>query len=226
MSYVIVKGIKYTPKKNELNLRSKKITSIDKIEGLNNLTNLIKLDLSTNFITEIKGLENLKNLNFLFLSKNNITEIKGLDSLTKLMVLHLDRNQITEIKGLENLRQLNSLHLGYNNITEVKGIEHLRNLKRLDLGPKRVKLPREKVREIKRSGISLKDQWAQRRKVKIIWYLIGALIIDFFFSGIIMLLIINYYTPPSFIFGVGIFFLLIAILYFPCLLLEIIMPQY
>ena len=224
MSVATFKGINYPVTKGELNLRNKGISSIDEIEGLTNLTDLTKLDLSDNHITEIKGLQNLTNLRFLYLSNNNITEIKGLDTLTNLMVLYLDKNQISEIEGLENLKKLNSLHLAYNNITEVKGIEHLKNLKRLDLGPKHQKIPRQKIQKLKSSGVSLKDQWSQRRKVKITWYLIGALIFDFFFSGIIMLPI-SYYASPSLIIGVGIFFFLIAILFLPCLLLEIIVAR-
>ena len=103
------------------------------IEGLENLSNLVKLDIRNNKITEIMGLENLKNLGSLNLDRNQIEEIKGLENLTELNNLFLQNNQITELKGLENLKWLSSLDIKNNQIREIKGIENLKKLYHLEL---------------------------------------------------------------------------------------------
>ncbi|MFX1275119.1 MAG: leucine-rich repeat domain-containing protein [Promethearchaeota archaeon] len=79
---------------NTLDLSKRGIISIEKIEGLKDLTNLIELDISHNRIKEIKGLENLINLESLNLSNNLIREIKGLGSLHQLDKLNLWFNPI------------------------------------------------------------------------------------------------------------------------------------
>ena len=130
-------NIYYTEKYDDsghlfLNLRSKGITDISNIRGLNELSPyLYDLDLSNNQIKEIKGLETLENLRFLYLEKNQITEIKGLESLKNLEELDLSENLITEIMGLDTLTKLKRLNFYYNNISEIKGLEALTNLEDL-----------------------------------------------------------------------------------------------
>lgn len=117
-NYVQYKGKKYKLTKGlALNLNNKEINEITEIKGLENLTNLQRLNLRSNYITEIKGLENLKNLVHLDLCFNQISEIKGLENLNKLILLNLENNQISEIKGLENLTHLNFLYLNGNKIS-------------------------------------------------------------------------------------------------------------
>ena len=117
-NYVQYKGKKYKLTKGlALNLNNKEINEITEIKGLENLTNLQRLNLRSNNITEIKGLENLKNLVHLDLCFNQISEIKGLENLNKLILLNLENNQISEINGLENLTHLNYLYLNGNNIS-------------------------------------------------------------------------------------------------------------
>lgn len=109
------------------------ITDISEIKGLEELTELKRLDLSSNEIFEIKGIDKLINLEYLSLGGNNISEIKGLGNLVNLKGLILCRNQINEIKGLENLINLFYLDISENPISEIKGLENFVNLKHLIL---------------------------------------------------------------------------------------------
>ena len=59
----------------------------------------------------MKGLENLTQLERLDLSGNQLTSVKGLEKLNQLKELSLDWNQLTEVKGLEKLTQLKALNL-------------------------------------------------------------------------------------------------------------------
>ncbi len=126
------------------------IKDIQKVQGLDQLTKLRKLDLGGTRsiirpdrspgwiwqgggISEMKGLEALVNLRELDLKGNHITEISGLDTLRKLEVLYLTYNNISEIKGLENLVNLKRLWLDHNDIREIKGLATLTHLEQLNL---------------------------------------------------------------------------------------------
>lgn len=77
------------------NLRELKLHGdIKKMEGLDTLVNLEKLDLSNCSIEKIENLENLRNLSELDLSGNNIKKIEGLDTLPSLSLLDLGSNDI------------------------------------------------------------------------------------------------------------------------------------
>ena len=133
MSFVNIRDKTYNVKKNTLNLRNKRITSLDEISGLNNLSYLAQLDLSNNNITEIKGLDNFPNLIHLDLSNNAIIDIKGLQNLPNLVFLDLSGNNITQITGLENLKRLRILKLNRNVIREITGLDSLKDLMTLFL---------------------------------------------------------------------------------------------
>ena len=64
-----------------------------------------------NNISEINGLDKLSNLQDLYLSSNKITEIKELDNNVNLKELYIGHNNITELKGMQNLTKLASLKL-------------------------------------------------------------------------------------------------------------------
>lgn len=70
---------------------------ITKIEGLDNLSNLIYLDLSNNQITKIEGLDNCINLELLKINYCFIEKIEGLHNNIDLKFLSLKNNQITKI---------------------------------------------------------------------------------------------------------------------------------
>ncbi|KAG9231901.1 hypothetical protein BJ875DRAFT_381903 [Amylocarpus encephaloides] len=111
---------------------------IQHIEGLEELTNLIKLDLAFNKIKCIKNVSHLVKLEEIFLLQNKIKKIEHLDGLTKLRNLELGMNRIREIENLDTLTGLAELWLGSNKIVEIKGLDNLQNLKILSIQSNRI----------------------------------------------------------------------------------------
>ena len=92
------------------------------------------LHLGSGRLTEIpKGLEKLTQLKKLWLGDNSLTDVKGIEKLTQLTHLNLFNNYLTDIKGLEKLDQLTELELNFNKLTDVKGLEKLTELTSLNL---------------------------------------------------------------------------------------------
>lgn len=130
---VQVKGKKYHIFEGFVSLRDLGITSIKEIEGLDKLTELKSLFISSNNISKIDGLDKLQSLEYLNLMSNKITDISGLKKLHNLRQLHIGENNISKIKGLENLKNLVVLDIRENHISEIKGLDTLKNLTNLDL---------------------------------------------------------------------------------------------
>lgn len=93
-------------------------TSITKIEGLENKTNLIEANFSDNKITKIEGLDTCVKLNKLSLKNNNISKIEGLEKLEDLKELYLSNNQIKDILILD--KNINLITLDIQNNSEIR----------------------------------------------------------------------------------------------------------
>ena len=106
------------------------IMKIDNLEGLANLT---KLQLDNNVIEKIENLDHLVNLTRLDLSFNNIAKIEGLEKLTKITDLSLLNNRIKAIEGLDSLTDLNVLSIGNNQIDDLESAMYLRKFGNLRL---------------------------------------------------------------------------------------------
>ncbi|MHA1490221.1 MAG: leucine-rich repeat domain-containing protein [Promethearchaeota archaeon] len=106
---VFIKGREIKVKRKWLQIHESYYYSKDRtkgildVKGLDDITDIVRLEILGTDIKKIEGLENLSGLEELFLSANKITEISGLETLTGLYALALDANKITEIKGLDNL---------------------------------------------------------------------------------------------------------------------------
>jgi len=139
LKHVIVRNKKHFVINNRLDLSEKEIYDIEEVKGLQQLTELKILNLSSNFITEIKGLDTLINLESLNLDatlneyKLIISELKGIEKLVNLKELSIRHHKISDIKGLENLTSLERLMLDFNQIKDIKHLEKLNNLKVLNL---------------------------------------------------------------------------------------------
>ena len=68
--------------------------------GLDDLSNLLKLNLSHNRIEKIEGLNNCPFLEELNLEKNNISIIEGISHLVQLKKLELGMNKIYNLDGI------------------------------------------------------------------------------------------------------------------------------
>lgn len=111
---------------------------INKIEGLNTLSNLTELRFSVNRIEEIENLEALASLTRLILDNNQIGEIENIESLTNLTELDLSFNKISEIKNLERQVVLLELYLHSNKLFEIKNLDQLTVLTKLNLGSNQI----------------------------------------------------------------------------------------
>lgn len=105
--------------------------NIFKMENLETLRNLVKLQLDNNVIQEIDGIAHLVHLEWLDLSFNNVTAIKGLETLVELTDLSLYNNCITKIENLDTLKKLQVLSLGNNSLTTTDGLVYLKCLDNL-----------------------------------------------------------------------------------------------
>jgi Leucine-rich repeat (LRR) protein len=102
-----------------LDLSDNKISDLSKFEGLHNFTDVTKMKLDDNQITEILGLDILQDLQEISVENNKIKEIKGFEQFPKLVKLNLQNNQIRELKGLKNLKNLKTIDLSQNCIVEI-----------------------------------------------------------------------------------------------------------
>ena len=114
----------------KLNLRNNSITDISALAGLNNLT---YLRLCGNELTDISPLAGLTNLTWLDLERNDITDVAPLSGLSKLTRLDLWSNRIRDISPLAGLTNLTELEVGGNHLTDVSSLAGLTNLTWLQL---------------------------------------------------------------------------------------------
>jgi len=89
---------------------------ISKIEGLDNLQNLVKLNLASNPLKKIENMGSLKNLTTLNIEKclfNSVDNIQEIVKLEKLSVLNISQNNIEEPEILDLVKQLPELKVLY-----------------------------------------------------------------------------------------------------------------
>ncbi len=123
-------GLEHATNLTKLYLRYNSISDISPLAGLTNLTFLILRD---NFISDISPLARLTNLTGLGLGNNNISYISPLSGLTNLTELGLGNNNITNISPLAGLTNLTILGLRNNSISNISAIERLTQLNELYL---------------------------------------------------------------------------------------------
>merc|ERR1711911_376803 len=100
---------------------------IDKIENLEQYTEVKCLWLENNAISQISGLNHQTQLRSLFLQNNAICKIENLTHLTRLNHLNLSNNLIEQVAGLDSLLNLTNLDLSNNQIKSTGNLEHLAN---------------------------------------------------------------------------------------------------
>lgn len=115
-----------------LTLDSNHISNIPALQ-LYKLPQLRVLSLRNNEIQKIEGLEGLTQLQELILDKNKIRNIdeKVLSVCQNLRQLHIEENSLRSLDGLKDLPNLNSLFLGCNRIIDLSEIDKLTTLIRL-----------------------------------------------------------------------------------------------
>ena len=114
-------------------------SSIRNLTGLEFATNLTKLYLGLNEISDLAPLKDLTNLIELDLHRNQkISDVSALKNLTNLNHLSLRGNTISDMSPLKNLATLTFLHIGYNNISDLSPLKDLTTLTFLNLDDNRI----------------------------------------------------------------------------------------
>lgn len=104
----------------------------------NDVISITSLNLDEKDIERIDGLENFSNLKILRISRNKISNIDSLAKLTQLEELNLEKNKIENIDALSNLTNLKKLEIYDNEIKNINPLAKLTNLKDLDLYNNRI----------------------------------------------------------------------------------------
>ncbi|WP_409343257.1 stalk domain-containing protein [Paenibacillus sp. MBLB4367] len=98
---------------------------IKSLKGLEQASNLQKLYLPGNEISDIKPLENLISLNFLALDGNEIEDICPISHLYRITKLVISENKIQNIDCLSQLYGLTDLLAGHNQISDIAALANL-----------------------------------------------------------------------------------------------------
>lgn len=106
-----------------------KVTGIQSIKGISNLTNLTSVDLSNNSIKDVSEVASLKNLQIAKFYGNNITDVKPFASLTRLTELGLGDNSISDISSLSALHSLTFVNVSHNSITSISALTGNKSMK-------------------------------------------------------------------------------------------------
>ena len=111
------------------------------------LTNLTKLNLGWNNISDVSSLSGLTNLTSLGIWGNQISDITSVDSLVNLEYLDFSDNKVSDITPVKNLINLKQLWFYSNKVTDISALTGLENLQVLMLRNNPIENP-EEVRSI------------------------------------------------------------------------------
>lgn len=126
-----IKGLEYATNLQRLTLTKNSITDLTPIRNLNKLT---FLDVGENQIVDINPIQNLTNLTVLFLNSNpDITDYSPVKNLTNIYYFGARYNQIADISFLSSLPKLKLLYLWGNQITDISPLKGLTELTNLEL---------------------------------------------------------------------------------------------
>ncbi len=123
-------GLEYCTNLTRLDLSHNQISNIDLLK---NLTNLEQLYMGGNTIRDISPLEDLANLTRLSIFQCHISDINALTDLTDLTYLNLNKNEISDISVLSNHVNLTHLLIGGNKISDISSLANLNGLIQLSL---------------------------------------------------------------------------------------------
>jgi Leucine-rich repeat (LRR) protein len=124
-------GLEYATNLERLWIRWNQISDLSPLSGL---THLRFLDGHGNdVISDISPLAGLTNMETLILRYNRITDVSALSGMTKLEHLHLEWNKIADISALAGLTSLREANLQYNQFSDLSPLLTLRRLLFLDM---------------------------------------------------------------------------------------------
>ena len=146
------------------------------LKGIEYATNLEKLKVNENEISDISPLKDLKNLKYLELQRNRIVDVSPLANLKNLEFLKLYNNIIENVEPLKDLTNLTGLDLhnnvkvkkegekriNYDGITDISSLKNLTKLTFFDVSANRIEnvdiiLGMEKINHLDFSDNKIKD---------------------------------------------------------------------
>ncbi len=117
-----------------LDLGGNSISDLSALSGvISRLTRLERLYLDTNSISDVSALSGFTRLERLILYNNSISDLTPLSGLTNLEQLYLENNSISDVSPLSGLTNLAWLGLSGNSMSDVSSLSGLPNLIRLFL---------------------------------------------------------------------------------------------
>jgi len=128
--YITIQDENYDISLTELELPSLSLTN-DDIADLQLMTNLTRLNLYSNLISDLTPLSGLTNLEVLILDRNQVSDIAPLSGLTNLKELDLANTLVTEVSELSNLTNLSTLFLSNTQVSDITPLSNLTNLREL-----------------------------------------------------------------------------------------------
>ena len=146
------------------------------LKGIEYATNLEKLKVNENEISDLTPLKDLKNLKYLELQRNRIVDVSPLANLKNLEFLKLYNNIIENVEPLKDLTNLTGLDLhnnvkvrkesgkriNYDGITDISSLKNLTNLTFFDVSANKIEnvdilLGMEKINHLDFSDNKIKD---------------------------------------------------------------------
>ncbi|MDU5186133.1 MAG: leucine-rich repeat protein [Finegoldia magna] len=146
------------------------------LKGIEYATNLEKLKVNENEISDLTPLKDLKNLKYLELQRNRIVDVSPLANLKNLEFLKLYNNIIENVEPLKDLTNLTGLDLhnnvkvkkegekriNYDGITDISSLKNLTKLTFFDVSANRIEnvdiiLGMEKINSLDVSDNKIKD---------------------------------------------------------------------
>lgn len=119
------------PKLTELSLKYCQINDSD-MQYFEKLTNLTKLDLSHNEISDVSKLANLTKLTSLLLNGNKLVDINPLNKLEKITYLDINNNNISDLSVVAGMKEITHFFCSGNQIGDISCISNLTKLINLD----------------------------------------------------------------------------------------------
>ena len=146
-----LKGIEYATNLEKLKVNENEISDLTPLKDLKNLK---YLELQRNRIVDVSPLANLKNLEFLKLYNNIIENVEPLKDLTNLTGLDLHNNVKVKKEGQNNIN--------YDGITDISSLKNLTKLTFFDVSANRIEnvdiiLGMEKINSLDFSDNKIKD---------------------------------------------------------------------
>ena len=146
------------------------------LKGIEYATNLEKLKVNENEISDLTPLKDLKNLKYLELQRNRIVDVSPLANLKNLEFLKLYNNLIENVEPLKDLTNLTGLDLhnnvkvkkegekriNYDGITDISSLKNLTKLTFFDVSANKIEnvdiiLGMEKINQLDFSDNKIKD---------------------------------------------------------------------